>query len=258
MTRRNDRRLALLVGGGLAFLFTIISAVQVAAWSVGETESSTQRVLSGRFEELLVESPTGDVTVLRSVDERVRIDARAEGTLHTPAPSIEIDGGRVLVAANCPVWGFGECSSDVVVHVPASTDVRVDSGSGDIVVRDLPGGGDFKTGSGDVVVDGAAGDIALESGSGDTIARGLRSRMAKAETGSGDVDLRFAVAPQAAEALTGSGDVRILVPPGREGYNVGVESGSGGTDVGVLQDDRSTRFLRAETNSGDAVVDYGG
>ena len=90
------------------------------------------------------------------------------------------------------------------------------------------------------------------------MARGLRSNMAMAKTASGDVDLRFAIAPKAAEARTASGDARILVPPGTEAYNVSAETNSGDDDIGVRQDPDSTRFLRVETSSGDAVVDYGG
>lgn len=258
MTRRTDRRFALLAGGGLVLFFTFCAAIQVAAWSVGKVEGSTHRVLSGSIHQLTVESSNGDVTVLPSTDGKISVDGRAEGTLHAPAPRIEVDGSRVFVSANCPVWGFGECHSEVVVHVPATTQLIVDSGSGDITASDLAAGGELKTSSGDVTVDGATGDVSLESASGDVLARGLHSSMAKAKTASGDVDLRFATAPKAAEAITSSGDARILVPPGSEAYNVDVDTDSGETDAGVRQDPDSTRFLRAETNSGDATVDYGG
>jgi DUF4097 and DUF4098 domain-containing protein YvlB len=256
MTRRTDRRLALLAGGGLALLFTMIAAVQVAAWSVGEVEQISHRELTGSFSHIQVESQNGDVMVMRSVDDKVRVDARATGTLNAPAPAIEVNGSRVSVAANCPVWGFGECRSNVTVHVPVGTEVRVDAGSGDIVAQNI-GGAELKTASGDVVVDGGGGDLSLESASGDIVARGLSSNLAKAKTASGDVDLRFTAPPKAAEAITSSGDARILVPPGEEAYNVSVESDSGRTDAGVRQGG-SERFLRAETDSGDATVDYGG
>jgi DUF4097 and DUF4098 domain-containing protein YvlB len=257
MKRRTDRRLALLAGGALALLFTMIAAVQVAAWSVGREERISHRELTGTYSHISVESQNGDVVVMRSADGKVRVDARATGTLNAPAPSIDVEGPRVRVAANCPVWGFGECHSDVTVQVPAGTEVRVDAASGDVVAQNLPGGAELKTSSGDVVVDGASGDLSLETSSGDVVARGLTSSLTKARTSSGDVDLRFASPPTAAEAMTSSGDARILVPPGAEEYQVTVDSDSGRTDAGVRQGG-DQRFLRAETNSGDAVVDYGG
>jgi hypothetical protein len=258
MTRRTDRRLALLAGGALALLFTMIAAVQVAAWSVGKVERTSHRVLAGPVDELLVTAANGDVTVVRSSDGKVRVDGRSRGHLHAPAPSIDVIGTRVHVAANCPVWGFGECHSEVVVQVPPDTAVRVKSRSGDIVAEGLAGGADLETTSGDVSADGLAGDVALETASGDVVARNLTSPMAKAKSASGEVDLRFTTPPRAAEAITSSGDARILVPPGTEAYNVSVDSDSGNTDTGVRTDPRSSRFLRAETRSGDATVDYGG
>jgi DUF4097 and DUF4098 domain-containing protein YvlB len=258
MTRRTDRRFALLAGGGLALFLTFCAAIQVAAWSVGKVEGNSHRVLSGTIDKLMVESSNGDVTILRSLDGKIHVDGRAEGTLRAPAPAIDVQGSVVRVAANCPVWGFGECHSRVVLRVPTGTTVRVDSGSGDIVARDLAGGGDLETSSGDVVVDGASGDLTLESGSGDIVARELRSEQVRADTGSGDVDLRFTAPPRGAEAKTGSGDVRILVPPGVEQYDVDTETGSGETDSGVTDYDGSGRNLRAETGSGDVTVDYGG
>ena len=105
MTRRNDRRLALLAGGGLALLFTMIAAVQVAAWSVGKVENSSHRELSGSVDELFIESQNGDVTVIRSIDGKVRIDGRSKGTLHAPAP--EIDVQRLARARRRQLPGLG-------------------------------------------------------------------------------------------------------------------------------------------------------
>jgi DUF4097 and DUF4098 domain-containing protein YvlB len=258
MTRRTDRRLALLAGGGLAILLSFIFAFQVAAWSVGADEHRTQRVLDGPVDELLVDTHNGDVRLVQSTDDRVRIQARSKGTLHTPSPRVDVDGSRVSVAANCPVWSFGECHAEITVMVPASTTVRVHSRSGDIAAEGVSGGVDLETRSGDIDLDRVSGDVALETASGDIVARGLRASLAKANTASGDVDLRFAASPKAAEAMTASGDARILVPPGREAYNVSLDTKSGDTETGVRTDPDSTRFLRVESRSGDVTIDYGG
>ena len=258
MTRRTDRRFALLAGGGLVLFFTFCAALQVAAWSVGKVEGSTHRVLTGSIQQLTVESSNGDVTILPSVDGKIHVNGRAEGTLHAPAPKIEVNGARVWVSANCPVWGFGDCDSEVVVRVPTTTAIDVSSGSGDVVASDLAGGSRLNTSSGDVIVDGAAGDVTLESASGDVIARGLRSQHALGKTSSGDVDLRFLSPPTDAVAETASGDVRILVPPGAQGYDATTDTDSGDEAVGVRTDPDADHRLRAETNSGDAVIDYGG
>ncbi|RKQ93862.1 putative adhesin [Solirubrobacter pauli] len=258
MTRRTDRRFALLAGGGLAVFFALCAAMSVASWSVGTVEGTSSRTIAGSVEQLMVEAANGDVTILRSDDGAIHVDGRAEGTLHAPAPRIDVDGSLVRVNANCPVWGFGECHSKVTLRVPATTAVTVDAGSGDIVAQDLGGDADLHTSSGDIAVDGGAGDVSLDTGSGDIVARGLRGERAIAETASGDVDLRFAVAPRNADANTGSGDIRILVPTGVEKYDVDWDTGSGDGNIGVPDNDGSDRRLRADTGSGDIVVDYGG
>ncbi|MDA0184940.1 DUF4097 domain-containing protein [Solirubrobacter phytolaccae] len=258
MTRRTDRRLALLAGGLLALFFTMCAAISVASWSVGTVEGNSTRTIAGPVDELVVESSNGDVTILRSDDGKIHIDGRAEGTLHAPAPRIEVDGSLVHVTANCPVWGFGDCNSEVILRVPGSTAVTVDAGSGDIVARDLGGAANLHTSSGDIAVDGSARDVTLDSGSGDIIARALSGDRAMAETASGDVDLRFAGPPLSADADTGSGDIRILVPSGVEDYRVEMDTGSGKTNTGVSESTSSNRLLRADSGSGDILIDYGG
>jgi hypothetical protein len=257
MTRRTDRRFALLAGGGLALFFTFCAALSVASWSVGTVEGNSTRTIAGPVDELVVESRNGDVTILRSDDGKIHIDGRAEGTLHAPAPRVDVNGSLVHVAANCPVWGFGDCNSEVILRVPGSTSVTVDSGSGDITARDLGGAANLHTSSGDIEVDGAARDVTLDSGSGDIIARALHGVRALAETASGDVELRFAGPPLNANADTGSGDVRILVPPGVEDYRLELDTGSGDISEGFRENTASQRVLRASSGSGNITVDYG-
>ena len=163
------------------------------------------------------------------------------------------------VAANCPVWGFGECHAEIVVQVPAQTSVTVKSASGDIVASGLGNGGDLET-----VLratsrwTAAPATSRWRARSGDVVARGLRSNMAMAKTASGDVDLRFAIAPK---ARRGAHRLRRRAHPRPAGHR-GLQRERGDQqrrdDIGVRQDPDSTRFLRVETSSGDAVVDYGG
>lgn len=257
MTRRTDRRFALLAGAALAVFFTVCAAISVASWSVGTVEGTTTRTIAGPVDNLMVESSNGDVTVLRSDDGKIHVHGRSKGTLHALPPEIQVTGSTVHVSANCPVWGFGECHSEVVLRVPGGTALTVDSGSGDIAARDV-GPANLHTSSGDILIDGSSGDVTLDTGSGDVMARRLSGDRAHAETASGDVDLRFVGPPLEATADTGSGDVRILVPPGVETYRLELDTGSGEVSDGFRDDPASDRVLKADTGSGDILVDYGG
>ena len=76
-----------------------------------------------------------------------------------------------------------------------------------------------------------------------------------ARTASGDVNVRAKRAPDGIDATTNSGDVMVLVPPGDERYDVDAETNSGDRIVEIAPGPGHT--IRARTNSGDVVVDYG-
>jgi hypothetical protein len=256
MTARTDRILALVAGGLLALIFMSCSAVQVAGWSVGSEERTGHRVIEGPVRELRVEAGGGDVTLLPAAGDDVTIDTRAEGSLHAPQLNVDVDGDDVSVSGACPIFDFGHCRAEFVIHVPVDTAVQVDSASGDIDAGGLSGNVDLRTASGDVTVRALDGRVDLETASGDIDAIDLRAGTVRADTASGDVFLSFLAPPQTAEGDTASGDVRIVVPRGPETYRVELETDSGDRGYGIVPDPKSSRLLRATTSSGDPEVGY--
>jgi DUF4097 and DUF4098 domain-containing protein YvlB len=258
MTMRTDRRLALSAGVALALLFVLGSAIQVAGWTVGSVEHRAHRVIPGPVGTLTIEARSGDVRLVPSATDQVVIDSRASGTLHTPKLEVRPEGARVRVSGGCPEFTFGHCSAEIVVAVPARTAVHVEAGSGDVDADGVASDVVVRSASGDVVAQGLRGGSAeLETASGDIDASGVRTRSLIAQTGSGDVTVQLFSAPQSVDARTDSGDVAVLVPPGDERYRVDAETDSGDRNVGVDDTVRAPRTLRAHTNSGVVVVDYG-
>jgi hypothetical protein len=256
VSTRADRRIALIVGGLLALLFSIGSAARVAGWTVGSVERTGHQVVPGPVRELRVESGSGDITLVPARGEEVRIDSRSEGTLYAPRPRVEVVAGTVDVDGGCSPLGLGPCSSRLVIEVPDGIPVRVDLAAGDVTATALSGNVDLSTSSGDVRVRSLAGRVELETSSGDIDAAGLRAHTVRGESSSGDVELEFAAAPQTAEADTSAGDARIAVPPGRESYRVEVDSSGGSSESVVSRDPSSARLLRARTRAGDALISY--
>ncbi|MEP6898807.1 MAG: DUF4097 family beta strand repeat-containing protein, partial [Rhodanobacter sp.] len=148
------------------------------------------------------------------------------------------------------------------VRVPASLDIHVDSGSGDVNASDLASL-DFDSGSGDLVASNIAGALSLklgsadakvhqagsvhlrESGSGDVQVDGVRGDVKADESGSGDLGFRN-VTGSVNVGNTGSGDV-TLEHIGRD-----VEVGSTGSGD-VNADGVGGNFTVHESNSGDVV-----
>lgn len=259
MTPRADRIVALIAGGLLALIFVACSAVQVAGWTTGAVESKTQRLIRGPVEELRIGSAgSGDVVLMPSRDNNVRVRSTARGTLHTPRVKVDVTGTNVEISGGCSEFMFGDCWTTLVVEVPRDTAVRVEASSGDLSAEGLDGNLTLHTNSGDVRAHRLTGRLDLDTSSGEVTGANLRSASVRANSSSGDVYLDFARAPQTVEADTSSGDVRIIVPRGADAYAVEADTGSGEEQIDVLRDASSRRLLRADTGSGDIEIGYRG
>ncbi len=122
-------------------------------------------------------------------------------------------------------------------------DLRVKTGSGDVILEVLSGGGSIETGSGDFAADEVHGDLQVKTGSGDIVVRRSAGGVS-ASTGSGDVQLGTSAGPSSVR--TGSGDLVVEESLGDLGYS----TGSGDLVV------RAARRGRVESKgaSGDARV----
>jgi hypothetical protein len=133
-------------------------------------------------------------------------------------------------------------SIDYEITTPRGTDLRANTGSGDIRVADNGGPVQATTGSGSIEASGLSDHVNLESGSGDIKATMLSSLDVKAQTGSGSIELKNVQG--SLWAHTGSGDINASGRPG-SGWKLETGSGSVTLDVGG-----SPYSLDAETGSG--------
>jgi DUF4097 and DUF4098 domain-containing protein YvlB len=273
MTLRQQRGAALLVGCLLGLVFAVCAAFQIAGWTVGAVEHTTHQVIPGPVGVLRVDAGAGDILVVPTSGDDVRIDSTAKGALHRPRLRAVKDGMVVRMNGNCPAISFGPCRASIVLHVPPGTKIdvrsgsgdltasgitgpaRMETGSGDVTATGLTGDADLRTSSGDVNARGLAGDVTLRTASGDVNAGDLAAGTVQAVSSSGDVELDFRLAPRDVDAATASGDVDVSLPFGQT-YRVEADTGSG--DRHVMGDDpASPRIVRARTSSGDVTVGNG-
>ncbi len=201
----------------------------------GPTKDATQAYdVSGKVAVLDVRSGSGTIVVTESD----RTGFHVSETLHwkgdKPVTRHPINGGTLTLAYECPNspdWG---CGVDYKIEVPRGVRLKADTGSGDIILTAL------------------SGELNVSAGSGTINATGLGGRQAVAETGSGDVDLRFTGTPDNVRVGTGSGQGVVRVPQGT--YHVTASTGSGERSVEVTSDEASPRRIVVKTGSGDAKV----
>jgi len=183
---------------------------------------------------LVVRSDSGDIVV----DGSDRSDVHVTETSHwrgddgdRPRATHPVNGGRLTLGYDCPGW---TCGVDYRVEVPRGLDVKVETGSGEITLRELSGSLDVTTGSGDIDANELSGKSLI------------------GQTGSGDVTVKYTSAPDDIRLETGSGGGTVVVPPGT--YNVRTETGSGEEKVGVTRDTGAPRQIVVKTGSGDVKV----
>ncbi|WP_432871270.1 DUF4097 family beta strand repeat-containing protein [Microbispora rosea] len=172
---------------------------------------------------------SGDVVVNESDRSGVHVTETLHWRGDKPANGHSVDGDTLTLAYKCD-----NCSVDYEVEVPRGLTMKIDSGSGDITLRDL------------------TGQVNASTGSGDVDARGLAATQVNTRTGSGDITLRFSAVPADVQAVTGSGDSRLWLPNGA--YDVNASTGTGNRKIEVLDDDSAPHLITVRTGSGDAEV----
>lgn len=135
------------------------------------------------------------------------------------------------------------------ITTPRGTDLRADTGSGDVRVEDNGGPVALKSGSGNVQGTGLSDHVTLETGSGNITATMLSASDVKAQTGSGDITLSNI--KSGLWAHTGSGNIKVNGTPLASWR---VETGSG--DV-TLDTAGAPLTLNATTGSGDIAYTGG-
>ena len=158
----------------------------------------------------------------------------------TSNPPIVQSGNAITIGPSSDSSKYRNISIDYDVILPASTTLKVDSGSGTIEVSNVISLVSAETGSGDIHLNNVGPTPHVTTGSGSIRAQGVHGA-AYLETGSGDIEFNQQVAGDV-KAETGSGSIRL------HGVNGGVRAGTGSGDVEI--DGNPASEWKLETGSG--------
>jgi len=141
------------------------------------------------------------------------------------------------------------------IVVPAETELRANSGLGDIVVEALRGRVDAESGAGNVRVTGVAGEIRAESGLGDIEIRGARGSL-RAKTGAGSIHVEGE--PSETWRLdTGLGNVNVRLPQTAK-FEIYARTGLGSIDTKhplSVQGGFASSEVRGKVRGGGPLID---
>lgn len=117
---------------------------------------------------------------------------------------------------------------EVVLEIPTSTELQVNTGSADLGVRGTVAGIDFRTGSGEVRFENVDGDVKVKTASGDMQGRSVQGHLA-CHGASGDVAVD--TVHGGVTMRTASGDLEL----GEVDGGVSVTTVSGDVTIGALR-----------------------
>ena len=202
------------------------------------------------------ESATGEVIVMLDGSDkwlqRIAVDQIGDDTIRVEGTGRTGLLGRVEVVVLLPAGSDVDVkvgSADVFVDVEV-TDLRVAVGSGDVRAGLVGGNAEIKAGSGDVHVEVIRGDFEVSVGSGDVRVREVQGD-AKTKGASGDIVLDRVGGR--VDGSTASGDINIRA---FEGSDLRVTALAGDVTLGIPAG--RTLDVELQTLSGDVINDLGG
>ena len=199
-----------------------------------------------------VRIPSGDV-IVRARDTGVSTvhiegDRGDEDITVTCEPAPDGSHSLRLEVRNKKNWALFRFSwgqdLQVVLEVPTSTDLQVNTGSADLAVRGTLAGIDFRTASGEVRFENVDGDVRVKTASGDTQGRSVQGHLA-CHGASGDVEVD--TVHGGVTMRTVSGDLELAKVDG----GVSVATVSGDVTIGALRDgDAQVRSVSGDIEIG--------
>ncbi|HEX7306883.1 DUF4097 family beta strand repeat-containing protein [Lentzea sp.] len=160
----------------------------------------------------------------------------------------DVGSGNAVVEGVASVE-YSTGSGDITT-LDIAGDVKVDAGSGDFRATRVGGAVTADLGSGRIELNTVKGKLLAVARSGD-IDGSFLSGDVIADCGSGRVELTMAE-PRSIRANSGSGDVNVRVPGGP--YKITGNSGSGDRDIHVATDPNASLELNLSTGSGEVRV----
>jgi hypothetical protein len=234
---RSHRRAWLAVGSVFAVATLAWGTLQVVvAWAY-DSETTVQTIPQPIRTIDVGGGGTGRVRIIGADVDHVTVTAKIRRGLKATEQSTTVDGDRLVLRSDCPVFLSNYCDVAYTIETPHDVDVVVRAEDGRVTVSDVSGAVDAACDQGRVEAIRVAGPTKLRSDQ-------------------GRVHLEFATAPTNVKAHSDQGSVRIVVPPGAETYRVDASTDQGSTDVAVPTNSTSDRVIVASSDQGDVSVRF--
>jgi hypothetical protein len=251
--RRRGQRVAWFVVGSVFAVATLAwGAVQVVIVWAHETET-IDRTITEPVRTIDVRAE-GTVRIVGADVDAVRVHAEIDHGLRRTDESAAVEGDRLVLRTDCPVFLSNYCEVDYTIEAPSDVSVVAHSDQGRVTLTDLRGPVDVRTDQGRIEVVRASGDLRLRADQGRIEVVDSSSPIVDAASDQGRVAIELTAPPLSVRARSDQGSVRVVVPDDDETYAVEASTDQGSTDVAVPTDPASTRVIDIASDQGDVSV----
>lgn len=235
---RSIRGWSAAVAASVAIVVVVVLAAGLG-WLVSHRSRSTTYQVSGSLRQVDLQIFSGQATIVGSGSSTLEVRRTDDYAFGRDARERRwLANGVLHITSSCPRIVLGSCAASYELAVPETVAVHVQTADGDVRMTGF---------SGNTTIGTRSGDIDVEAYCGFSLA---------ATSGSGDLHIATACAPEHLELRTASGNAIALVPRGR--YRIGASSGAGRPRVtGVRRDDDAPFTIDVHSSSGEASVEGG-
>lgn len=191
-------------------------------------------------------------------DDTVSGIRRVDRGLMKPRFSERMEGSTLVISAECPAFSTANCSVHYDLNVPRGITLDLNSSTGDLRVSGVDGAITADASAGGIRIEGSAGVVDAHSSAGEVKVLDSRSRIVKAASSAGGVEVTFTEPPSDVIAKSSAGGVDVRLPRGETLYSVTADSSAGGVRVDVRTDPQSPNRIVADSSAGGVTVTYTG
>jgi hypothetical protein len=221
-----------------AVVVVVLLAIGIG-WAATRQTVVTTYSVSAAVKQVDLQLASGQATIVGSTAPQLEVRRTDDYSFGHPAHERRWFAAGVLhVSSGCPRVVLGTCSASYELAVPEAVTIQVQTRGGDVHITGFNGNAAVRTGAGDIDVEAYCGFHL------------------SARSGSGNVHVATACAPQSLSVRTVSGDALALVPPGH--YRIIATSGVGRRTVtGVVNDPAAPFTLEVASATGSVGVEGG-
>lgn len=244
----------------IKYHFPVLSGIILFAASGFATNEAEKTLKVSDLHRLVIENAAGNTDLSGAEMSEIKIESKhIKWDEECELTTAEENGLLTIkIKENKSWWDFfssADCETNLQILTPQKLNLTVNSGSGNVQIKNVSGNHRVNIGSGNLnLVNGELASLVAKSGSGDLeISADLKD--IDIMVGSGNIDLTYQKAPTdgTARLKSGSGNATLVMPK-KSKIKVDFTAGSGNLNSQLAQDPNAAYSINMKAGSGNLTI----